>query len=80
MKKLFLIPALLVLSACGGSSHHDDGGPAVPPPDKPPITASDTFFSAVLAMIGMSPDDQEPASVDSVAATTPEATEPSALP
>lgn len=65
----------LLLTACGGSSGSGGGAPplVVPPP---PVTMADTFYSAVLALIGASPEDKEPVAIDGVAVTAPENTEP----
>ncbi|MRX09182.1 hypothetical protein GJ697_15170 [Pseudoduganella sp. FT25W] len=75
------LSALLVLSACGGSSSHDEG-PSTPtmPPVTPPVSMVDKFYSAVLAIIGDGGETTtEPQAIDSIAATTPEDTEPVAL-
>ena len=83
LSKLALATALLLaLSACGGSSHHDDTPPVVtqPPPPPPPVSIVDAFYTAVLALIGDGAETTtEPAAIESVAATTPEDTEPVAV-
>lgn len=66
---------VLLLTACGGSG--GSGGSVTPPVVvPPPVTMVDAFYSAVLALIGASPEDKEPVAIDSVAVTTPENTEP----
>jgi hypothetical protein len=74
------LSALLVLSACGGSSHHSEG-PSIPDTSTtPPVSMVDKFFSAVLAIIGDgSESTAEPQAIDSIAATTPDDTEPVVL-
>ncbi|MYN20409.1 hypothetical protein GTP81_27075 [Rugamonas sp. FT107W] len=75
MKYLGLI-ALLVLSACGGGTHYQDHTPVTPPPP-PPVMTLDTFYAAVLAIIGDGGETTaEPLATDSIVATAPEDTEP----
>lgn len=82
MKKLSLgigLTLLLALGACGGggggsSSGGGDGGTTTPP-----VSTADAFFTKVLAMIGISSDSTEPVATDSLAATTPDNTEPAAV-
>lgn len=77
MKKLALIAMTLLLSACGsGGGSSDGGGTTTPPVVTPPVVLLDSFYSAVLALIGSSPEDKEPAAIDSIAATAPDNTEP----
>jgi hypothetical protein len=66
---------LLALAACGGSSndHGNDNGQAANP------GPTDAFLAKVQALIGNSPDNTEPESIDAVAVTTPETTEPAPL-
>ncbi|NYE62596.1 hypothetical protein FHW58_003815 [Duganella sp. 1224] len=73
------LSALLVLSACGGSSsHYESPPPTTTPP--PPVSMVDKFVTAVLAVIGDgSETTTEPQSIDSVAVTTPEDSEPVAV-
>ena len=75
MKK-YLVPALLavLLSACGGG--HDDGNNAGNTAGAGPI---DAFYALVLAQFGTPSDTTEPSAIDSIAATSPEATEPVAM-
>jgi hypothetical protein len=68
---------LLVLAACGGSSNDhgngNDGGQAANP------GPTDAFLAKVQALIGTSPDNTEPESIDAIAVTKPETTEPAPL-
>ena len=84
MKKLSLICAMLLLSACGGSDDYKPmPGPApVPPPvvqPPPPVSMVDAFFAFVRTVVGSELDTAEPANIDSTVSTTPEDTEPVAL-
>ena len=84
MKKLSLICAALLLSACGGgSSYNDYPTPAPPTPPvvtppvvTPPVAMNDAFFAYVRNLGASAPDDAEPASVDAAVTTSPEDTEP----
>ena len=69
MKK-YLVPAMLavLLSACGGGSNNA-GNTA----DAGPI---DAFYALIMAQFGTPSDTTEPSSVDAIAATSPENTEP----
>ena len=83
--KRILIPALiaatLALTGCGGSNHHDS--PATPPttqPPPPPVSMVDAFFTAVMNIIGDGKETTgEPVATDSIAATTPDNSEPGAV-
>lgn len=77
MKKLCAIAVLCALSACGGSGGYDDGGTTTPPP--PPAPSVDAFFTRVLSLIGMAPDNAEPVAVEDAATTTPDDSEPVAV-
>jgi hypothetical protein len=69
--------ALLVLGGCGGSSHHDEAPPTT---TTPPVSMTDKFVTAVLALIGDGAETtSEPQAIDSVAVTTPEDSEPAAV-
>lgn len=74
---------LLVLSACGGGDYHppatDNGGAGNGGTTTPPVTMVDTFLAAVLNLIGMSSETAEPVSTDTLTATAPENTEPTAV-
>jgi hypothetical protein len=74
------LSALLVLSACGGSSsHYESPTPPVTTPP-PPVSMVDAFVTAVLAIIGDGSETAtEPQAIDSIAATTPDDTEPVAV-
>ena len=66
----------LALAACGGSS----GGNVVDSGQGPgPAPAPDSFFVAVNAVIATTSETGEPREIDSITATAPESTEPSAL-
>jgi hypothetical protein len=68
MKKLSLMAALLL----AGCSSGDSNNPFPPTPE--PTT--DAFYAVVLALVAGSPDDAEPGSIDNVASTAPEDSEP----
>ncbi|TFW16156.1 hypothetical protein E4L98_24340 [Duganella callida] len=71
---------LLALSACGGDSHYEDPVTSTPPPPPPPVSTVDKFYTAVLAIIGDGAETTtEPVATESIAATTPDDTEPVAL-
>jgi hypothetical protein len=80
MKKLSLICAMLLLTACG-SDTHTSSPPDVPTPPPPPPSGpvADAFYTTVKTTVAAMPDDSEPAGIDGVASTAPEDTEPSAL-
>jgi len=72
--------ALLTVAGCGGGSHHgiDNHGPGTP--TTPPVGMVDSFYNAVLALIGDgSETTTEPVATDTVAATMPDDTEPAAV-
>ena len=65
----------LTLAACGGDddrSQNPPGGGTTPPP----VATGDSFFAYVSALVGNLLDNTEPASIDAVAETKPENTEP----
>ncbi|CUI05413.1 hypothetical protein [Massilia antarctica] len=79
MKKLSLICALLLLTACG-SDTRTSSPPEVPTPPPPPAgPVADAFYNAVKTTVAAMPDDSEAASIDTIASTAPEDTEPSTL-
>jgi hypothetical protein len=78
MKYLCLI-ALVALTACGGSSNHTPAVTMPPEVTPPPMTLVDAFVTAVLALIGDSSDTKEPVSIDAIAVTAPEDSEPVAV-
>lgn len=63
--------AALALSACGGGS---SGLTA------PSGTSADAFVASVQSFIRTAPNDSEPLTVDKIALTAPENTEPTAIP
>ncbi|SMP43934.1 hypothetical protein [Noviherbaspirillum suwonense] len=65
----------LALGACGGSNDNDHGNSG----QDANAGATDAFFTQVLALIGTSPDNTEPVSIDGIAATSPETIEPAPL-
>jgi hypothetical protein len=75
--------AAIVLAGCGGNDDYQVSNtppPApVPTPTPTPTPVVDAFYAAVLAMIGTSPEDTEPGSIDAIVATSPEDTEPQPL-
>lgn len=73
-----LVALTITLSACGGGSSDGNGGLIVSPGTVSPV--ADSFFTAVLALIGTSPDNTEPTDITAVAATSPDNTEPVAGP
>ena len=68
------------LVACGGDGDDyraPDTPVPTPAPTPAPVPMIDTFFAAISALIGTSPEDTEPsATVESIVATSPEDTEP----
>ena len=78
MKKLSLICAALLLSACGsGKSNYEASPPLQPPPTTPPVAAVDSFFTLVMQYLTPTSEDTDPTPIDAVVATQPEDTEPS---
>jgi hypothetical protein len=82
MKRILILAAaatMLALAGCGGSNHHDT--PTTPtPPTTPPVSMVDAFFTAVMNIIGDGKETTtEPVATASIAATTPEDTEPAAV-
>jgi hypothetical protein len=76
-----LVSLALLLGACGGSNEREHvATPAPPTGTNPPPPAADSFFSLVAARVASLLDNDEPAAIDSVTATTPENTEPEPLP
>lgn len=72
--------ALLALAGCGGSSHHgiENNGPGTP--TAPPVGMVDSFFNAVLALIGDgSETTTEPVATDAIVATAPDDSEPATV-
>ena len=81
MKKITLICAALLLSACGGGSSYNSYPTPAPPVVTPPVVTPpapmlDAFFAFVKNLVASAPDEAEPASVDAATVTTPEDTEP----
>ena len=85
MKKLALICAVLLLSACGSDSK-DQGPPpvvvtppvVVEPPVTPPVMV-DPYIAQVEVSVNNPREDTEAANLDAIVATMPEDTEPKAL-
>ena len=76
MKKLSLIAAVL-LAGCGNGD-----GARSPLPEPGPITPApllDAFFSQVRTVVAALPDESEAASIDALAGTAPEDSEPVSL-
>lgn len=82
LKYLGLV-CVLALSACGGSSDHIASTPppvTTPPVVTPPVSMVDSFFAAVMSLIGDgSETTTEPTATDPVAVTTPDDTEPATV-
>ena len=85
LKYLGLV-CVFALSACGGGSDHIASTPPVTPPVvtppvvTPPVSMLDSFFAAVMSLIGDgSETTTEPTATDPVAVTTPDDTEPAAV-
>ena len=69
------------LASCG--SHDDDVKSPIaetPSPPSPPVAAGDAFIAYVSQQVATADETSEPASVDAIAATAPEDTEPQPLP
>jgi len=62
-----------LLAACGGSDH---SSPPVTQNPSPPPVATDAYVTYVLQQTATSSDTAEPGSIDGVAATAPETSEP----
>jgi ABC-type uncharacterized transport system auxiliary subunit len=81
-RALAALAVAAVLAAC----HHsdDDRNTTTPPPvaetPAPPVSTADAFFSYVLQLVSTSDETSEPGSVEGVAVTAPESTEPQPLP
>ncbi|MBC7501566.1 MAG: hypothetical protein H7315_13880 [Herminiimonas sp.] len=74
MKQYLAVAALaVVLSACGGGS---DNPPAAMVETPPPAPVVDAFTAGVTTVVASNSDTAEPAAFDSIAATSPETTEP----
>ena len=79
MKKLSAICLALLLTACGGGGSSGRGdAPFIPgpAPAPPPVVVTDSFFNAVLNLIGFTNETDDPGNIDTVMATSPEDTEP----
>jgi hypothetical protein len=72
MKKLSLIAAVL-LAACSNGSDAPEPGPTTP------ASVLDAFFAQVRTVVAASPDESEAASIDALAPTAPEDSEPVSL-
>jgi hypothetical protein len=78
-----VLAAVASLSACGGGGGGGGGVQGGGPSSGPASGAGcngDSFFCAVLAVIATSSDDKDPVDITAIAATSPEAAEPTALP
>ena len=81
MKKLSALCLALLLTACGGgdSSRAYPGPLPTPTPPTAPSPVPvvlDAFFSRVLALIGITNEEDEPVTLDDVLVTSPDDTEP----
>jgi hypothetical protein len=72
------------LASCGHNDDDDHGGDMKPPPvaetPAPPVSTADAFITYVMQLVSTQDETSEPGSVDGVAATAPENTEPQPLP
>jgi len=72
--------ALASLIAACHSHDDDDGDHGQPPPvagtPNPPPATTDSFVTYVTQVVATADETSEPASIDGVAVTTPDATEP----
>ncbi|MES2316016.1 MAG: hypothetical protein V4631_00850 [Pseudomonadota bacterium] len=76
MKKLILICAALLLSACGGGGGGAGGGVVVPTPTPVPTTpAIDAFFTLISSVVANSPDDSEAGDLANIPVVEPDTTE-----
>jgi hypothetical protein len=68
----------VTITACHHGDDDHDPGQGTPPVGATPTppTATDAFVSYVTQLIGIQDETGEPASIDGVAATAPEGTEP----
>jgi hypothetical protein len=79
------VAALAVAATLASCGHSDDdhGGDMKPPVTEtptPPVATTDAFITYVSQLVATQDETSEPASVDGVAATAPENTEPQPLP
>jgi hypothetical protein len=79
MKKLSLICAALLLSACGGGSHTTTFPTPIEVTPTTPATPIDAFFTMVTQYLSPTSEDTDATPIDAVVATQPEDTEPSEL-
>ncbi len=80
MKKLSLLCAVLLLSACGSGSNSTSFPPPLTPapPPPPPAAVVDAFFSTVSQYFNPTGEDTDATPLaDSIVGTQPEDTEPS---
>jgi hypothetical protein len=80
------VAALAVAATLASCGHSDDdhGGDMKPPPvtetPAPPVSTTDAFITYVMQLVSTQDETSEPGSVDGVAVTAPENTEPQPLP
>lgn len=80
---VLLVSLALLLGACSDNDEREHAAAPPPPPptgSTPPPPMPDSFFSAVLARVSSLLDNEEPAPIEAITATTPENTEPEPLP
>jgi hypothetical protein len=78
--KILYLTAALTLAAALGACHHNDHDKPPPVADTPTPTATDAFFTYVSQVVAGLSETEEPASVDGVALTSPDGTEPQPVP
>jgi hypothetical protein len=76
MKKIPFFLAALLLAACGGGGKDHAAPVAVQQPPPPSPVQVDPFVTSLAAIVHLASDDAEPGSVDTLAATMPDDSEP----
>jgi Tfp pilus assembly protein PilP len=81
-RALAALAVALALAACHHNDDDDRNGTTTPPVAEtpPPVSTVDAFFSYVMQLVSTQDETSEPGSVEGVAVTAPENTEPQPLP